>query len=110
MMCEYCGKHLLPGDTVHGIKFGTLGNDRRFKPSIQSAPTTLCGNCGNDIYRIVYGSMKTNNLTYQEIFKMLDDVRSLMKNGYKFAQGIASLPPEEQSTLKRIIAICKIKR
>ncbi len=95
---------------MHGIKYGTLGNDRRFKPALESAVTIVCGTCGTDIYRVVYGNLDNEKYTYQIIFKMLEELGALMKNGYKFAQGIASLPREEQVKLKRLIGICKIRR
>jgi hypothetical protein len=110
MICEYCGKRLMPGDSMHGIRYGKLGNDRRFKPAFDTSDTTLCASCGEKIYRIVYGNLDNENLTYPVIFKLLEELGTLMKNGYKFAQGIANLPRAEQVTLKRLVSICKIPR
>ena len=110
MMCEYCGKRMMPGDTIHGIRHGKLGNDRRFKPAYDSAETLICGSCGDKIYQIVYGNLENEKIPYPVIFNMLEELTTLMKNGYKFAQGIAQLPRAEQVTLKRLIAICKIPR
>jgi len=109
MNCEYCGKRLMLGDTIHGIKYGTL-TTTGFKAAQDSAVVVICEPCGNQIYQIIYGDLDNEKFTYPVIFKMLEELGALMKNGYKFAQGIAQLPRQEQITLKRLVSICKIPR
>jgi len=110
MKCEYCGKAMRPGDTVHGIKYGVLGSDGRFKAAIDSAPTTLCGPCGNLIYGVVYASLDTGTLAYPVIFTMYNELTTLMKNGYKLISAISKLPAREQHALRRMIESCKTCR
>jgi len=110
MKCEYCGKLMRPGDMVHGIKYGVLGSDGRFKAAVNSAPTTLCGSCGNRIYRLVYASLDEEKIAYPAIFKMYNELTTLMKNGYKLISAISKLPAKEQYALQRLITTCKEAR
>jgi len=110
MNCEYCGKVMRPGDTVHGVKYGVLGSDGRFKAAIDSAPTTLCGPCGEKVYRLVYASLDKGTLAYPVIFKMYTELTTLMKNGYKLISAISKLPAKEQYALQHLVEYCKSVR
>jgi hypothetical protein len=110
MNCEYCGKTLKQGDVIHGIKYGSLGYDGKFKAAIDSAPTTLCGPCGNQICRFVYASLDEGKIAYPVIFNMVSELTSFMKNGYKLIQMIARLPAREQHALQHMIESCKSSR
>ena len=107
--CEYCGQQLREGDTIHGIKYGTLAING-FIPAKDSAVTVICGDCGTKIYRMVYASLDPQRLPYPKIFKMYEDLTSLMKNGYKLLQAIAKLPAKEQHALRHMIESCKFAR
>lgn len=109
MKCEYCGKTMRHGDTIHGIKYGTL-TGTGFKAAGDSAVTVICGPCGDKIYRYVYSSLDTRALTYPTIMRMVTDLTSLMKNGYKLIQNIASLPASEQIALQHLVITCKESR
>jgi hypothetical protein len=110
MNCEYCNRTLHPGDTVHGIKYGVLGSDGKFKAAIDSAPSTLCGPCGNLIYGFVYASLDEGKIAYPVIFKMVNELTTLMKNGYKMIQAISQLPAKEQHALQDLVESCKSVR
>ena len=61
MRCEYCGSTLRPGETVHGIKFGTEDSHYNvFLPARDSAWTVICNDCGEKIYRLIYANLKTS--------------------------------------------------
>lgn len=107
--CEYCGKTLRPGDTVHGIKYGVLASSG-FVPVKDSAVTIICGPCGNKVYRLVYSSLDNGKLAYPVIFKLYSELTVLMKNGYKLIQAISKLPAREQLALQLLITTCKETR
>jgi len=109
MMCEYCGKRMMPGDAIHGIRYGKL-TSTGFIPARDSAVTVLCGECGNRIYRLVYASLDEGKIAYPVIFKMVTELTTLMKNGYKAIEAIAQLPAKEQKTLQHMIETCKSAR
>jgi hypothetical protein len=109
MNCEYCGKALRHGDTVHGIKYGTLASNG-FIPAKDSAVTVVCGPCGNQVYRFVYASLDERKLSYPIIFNMVNELTNLMRNGYKLIQSISKLPAREQAALKLLVATCKEAR
>lgn len=102
MKCEYCGRSLREGDTIHGIKYGTL-TSTGFKPALDSAVTVICGTCGNKVYQMVYSSLDNGTLSYPTILKMVTELTSLMKNGYKLIQHIASLPATDQRALYHLV-------
>lgn len=106
MKCEYCGRALRQGDTVHGIKYGSLAHSR-FVPAKDSAVTVICGPCGNQVYRFVYASIDEGKLAYPVIFNMVNELSGLMRNGYKLIQSISKLPAREQSALRRLVVTCK---
>ena len=106
MKCEFCGKWMRQGDIVHGIKYGTLASTG-FIPARDSAVAVLCEECGNRICRLVYASLDEGKIAYPVIFKMVTDLTTLMKNGYKVIQAISTLPAREQSALQRLISACK---
>lgn len=104
--CEYCGRQLRHGDTIHGIKYGTLTGSR-FVPAKDSAVTVICGPCGNQIYRLVYSSLNRGKLDHPAIFKLHSELVTLMKNGWKLIQAISKLPAQDQTAIQRLITICK---
>lgn len=106
MKCEYCGRTLRQGDTIHGIKYGTL-TVTGFKAPQDSAVTVICGPCGNRVYQVVYSSLDTRALSYPTIFRMVTELPPLMKNGYKLIQNIASLPSSDQRALQHLVTACK---
>uniref|UniRef100_C6E4Z1 Uncharacterized protein n=1 Tax=Geobacter sp. (strain M21) TaxID=443144 RepID=C6E4Z1_GEOSM len=106
MKCEYCGRTLRQGDTIHGIKYGVL-TGTGFKAAQDSAVTVICGPCGNRVYQMVYSSLDTRALTYPTIFRMVAELTSLMKNGYKLIQDIASLPASDQKALQHLVTSCQ---
>ncbi len=106
MKCEYCGRALREGDTIHGIKYGTL-TLTGFKAASDSAVTVICGPCGNKVYQIVYSSLDTRALSYPTMLKMVTELTSLMKNGYKLIQHIASLPATDQRALYHLVTSSK---
>jgi len=107
--CEYCGRTLRRGDTVHGIKYGTLASSG-FVPAKDSAATVICGPCGNQVYRFVYASLDEERIAYPVIFKMVSELTTLMKNGYKMIQAISKLPAREQVAIRHMIESCKSAR
>lgn len=107
--CEWCGTKLRPGDTVHGIKYGSLAHSG-FVPAKDSAVTVLCGECGNRIYRLVYASLDEGKIAYPGIFSMYTELTTLMKNGYKLVSEIAKLPAREQHALRHLVESCKSVR
>lgn len=109
MKCEYCGRALRHGDTIHGIKYGTL-TSTGFKAAQDSAVTVICGPCGEKMYHFVYASFDNRALAYPVIFKMVTELTSLMKNGYKLIQSIASLPASDQKALHHLVTTCKESR
>lgn len=109
MKCEYCGRTLRQGDIIHGLKYGTL-TATGFKAALDSAVTVICGPCGEKVYQCVYSSLDNRALAYSVIFKMVAELTSLMKNGYKVVQNIASLPAKQQIALKILISACKESR
>jgi hypothetical protein len=109
MVCEYCGKALRQGDTVHGLKFGTLARGG-FVAAMDSAEVVICDVCGEKVTRLVYASLDKGTLAYPVIFKMYTELTALMKNGYKLIQAISKLPAREQLALQRLIATCKEAR
>ncbi len=106
MKCEYCGRTLRQGDTIHGLKYGTL-TPTGFKAASDSAVTVICGPCGNKVYQIVYSSLDTRALSYPTMLKMVTELTSLMKNGYKLIQYIASLPATDQRALYHLVTSSK---
>ncbi|WP_085814901.1 hypothetical protein [Geoanaerobacter pelophilus] len=106
MKCEYCEKSIRQGDILHGIKYGTLTHNG-FKPAQDSSVTVLCGQCANQIYRLVYSSLDSGKPTYPTLLKMYDDLKASMKNGYKLIQAISKLPVQDQTAIERLITICK---
>jgi len=106
MNCEYCGKVLRVGDTIHGIKFGTL-SATGFKAAQDSAVVVICEPCGNRICNIVYSYLDQGKMPYPVIFKMVTELTSLMKNGYKLIQSIANLPSSDQKALQHLVTSCK---
>lgn len=106
MKCEYCGKALRRGDMVHGIKYGAL-TATGFMAAKDSALTVVCGPCGNQIYQLVYFTLERGKPTYPILFKMYDELKASMKNGYKLIQAMSKLPVQDQSAIQRLITICK---
>ena len=104
--CEHCGKLLRQGDTIHGIKYGTLTNTG-FMAAKDSAVSVICDDCGNKVYRFVYASLDEGKIAYPAIFKMVTDLTTLMKNGYKLIQNIAKLPASDQKALQHLVISCK---
>jgi hypothetical protein len=109
MKCEYCGRTLRQGDAVHGLRYGTL-TVTGFKAAQDSAVTVICGPCGEKTYEYVYFSLDNRALAYPTIFKMVTELTSLMKNGYKLIQSIASLPASDQRALHHLVTTCKESR
>lgn len=109
MKCEYCNRTLRQGDTVHGIKYGSLASSG-FVPAEDSAVTVICGPCGNKVYRFVYASLDEGKIAYPIIFNMVNELATFMKNGYKMIQAISKLPAREQIAIQRLIAVCKETR
>jgi len=107
--CEYCGRPLREGDTIHGIRYGTL-TSTGFKAAQDSAVTVICGECGALVDLIIYSYLDHNKLKYPVIFKMYTDLKASMENGYKMIQSIAKLPLQEQRSLQHLIAACKESR
>lgn len=106
MICEYCNRTLKPGDTVHGLKYGTLTTSG-FKAAKDSAVTVICGDCGTLLYQIVYSYLDHDKLKYPVMFKMYMELKASMDNGYKLIQNIAQLPRESQQALQHLIATSK---
>jgi hypothetical protein len=104
--CELCNKTIRLGETVQGIKYGSLVSGG-FRPAQDSAATVLCSACGEKVCRMVYASLDNRKLAYPVIFRMVTELTGLMKNGYKVIQAIAALPTKEQSALHRLIIACK---
>jgi len=104
--CEYCGRKLRVGDTIHGIKYGTLTTSG-FKAAQDSAVVVICETCGNRICNIVYGYLDEGKMAYPLIFNMYNELTSLMKNGYKLIRSIAKLPRADQLALQHLITACK---
>jgi len=73
MKCEYCGKTLRQGDTVHGLKYGSLA-DSGFIPAKDSAVTVICDPCGNQAYRFVYAALDDGKLSYPAIFSLYNEL------------------------------------
>ena len=109
MKCEYCGRKLRHGDTIHGIKYGTL-TGTGFKAAQDSAVTVICGDCGTLVYQIVYSYLDQDKLKYPVMFKMYLELKASMDNGYKLIQNIARLPRESQQALQHLITACKSSR
>lgn len=109
MKCEYCNRTLRQGDTVHGIKYGSLASSG-FVPAKESAVTVICGPCGNKTYRFVYASLDEGKIAYPVIFSMVNELTTLMKNGYKVIQAISKLPAREQIAIRHMIESCKSAR
>jgi hypothetical protein len=60
MNCEYCGRRIFNGDTVHGIRYGTADNlNKAFLPARESAWTVICELCAEKMYRQIYSSLRT---------------------------------------------------
>jgi len=55
----------------------------------------------------VYASLDTRALSYPTIFKMVTDLTSLIKNGYKLIQHVANLPASDQRALHHLVTTCK---
>lgn len=109
MNCEYCNRTLRPGDTVHGIKHGSLANSG-FIPAKDAAVTVLCNDCSKKVYSLVYASLDGGKIAYPGIFNMYNELTILMKNGYKLIQAIAKLPATEQRAIQSMIETCKSSR
>jgi hypothetical protein len=73
--CEYCGRALRQGDTIHAIKYGTL-TVTGFKASQASAVVVLCDSCGNNVSNIVYSYLDHGKLAYPVIFIMYNELTS----------------------------------
>ncbi|WP_224961836.1 hypothetical protein [Geomonas subterranea] len=106
MKCEYCGRTLREGDLVHGIKYGTL-TATGFKAAKDSAEVVICEPCGNKVYQYLYSTLDSKALAYPVIFKMVAELSSLVKNGYKLIQNISQLPAPDQQALQHLITSCK---
>ena len=106
MNCEYCGRTLRRGDTVHGLKYGSLASSG-FMPAKDSAVTVICGPCGEKVYQLVYASLDEGQIAYPVIFKMYTELTTLMKNGYKLISAISKLPAKEQQALHQLVESCK---
>jgi hypothetical protein len=106
MKCEHCGQIMRPGDIVHGIKYGTL-TSTGFQAAQDSAVVVVCEPCSQRAMEFVYSSLDTRALSYPTIFKMVIELTSLMKNGYKLIQSIASLPATDQRALHHLVTACK---
>jgi hypothetical protein len=109
MKCELCNITLRPGDTIHGINYGTL-TTTGFKAAQDSAVVVICELCGEKVYQYVYSSLDTRALSYPTIFKMVTDLASLMKNGYKLIQNIAILPASDQKAIHHLVTACKLSK
>jgi len=107
--CELCTRTLRQGDTVHGIKHGSLAHSG-FVPAKDAAVTVLCNDCSQKVYRLVYASLDTRTLAYPVIFKMYNELTTLMKNGYKLISAISKLPAKEQHALRHLVESCKSVR
>ena len=107
--CEHCGKLLRQGDTIHGIKYGTLTNTG-FMAAKDSAVSVICDDCGNKIYRFVYASLDEGKIAYPAIFKMYEELASVIKNGYKMIHSIATLPASDQRALQHLLISCNRSR
>ena len=101
--CEYCGKTLRPGDTIHGLKYGSMGHDGKFKAALDSAVTVVCGQCGNKLYGFIYASLDLDKPTYPALYRTYEELTKCLKNGYKLIQAISKLPVSDHSALQRII-------
>ena len=104
--CEYCGKTLRPGDTVHGIKYGTLAGSG-FVPAKDAAVTVICGPCGNRLCNFIYASLDQNKRTYPALFNTYEQLATVMKNGYRVIQAMSKLPASDQSAIQLLITISK---
>ena len=102
MKCEYCGITLRQGDSIHGIKYGSLAS-RGFIPAKDSAVTVICGQCGNKLYGFIYASLDLKKPTYPALYKTYEELTKCLKNGYKLIQAISKLPVSDLSALQRII-------
>jgi hypothetical protein len=69
--------------------------------------TVICGPCGNQVYRFVYASLDERRLAYPVIFNLVNELTSLMRNGYRLILSISKLPAREQAALKLLVASCK---
>jgi hypothetical protein len=107
--CEYCGRTLRQGDTIHGLRYGIL-TSTGFKAAQDSAVTVICGDCGTLVYPIVYSYLDRDKLKYPVILNIYADLKASMENGYKVIQAIAKLPMESQQALQHLIATCKSSR
>lgn len=106
MKCEYCGKTLRQGDTVHGLKYGSLVFIG-FMPAKDSAVTVMCGPCGEMVFSLVYAKHDPGKPTYPALFKIYHELTDLMRNGYKLIEGISKLPVSDQTAIQRLITVCK---
>jgi hypothetical protein len=104
--CERCGRKLRQGDIIHGIKYGTL-TSTGFKAASDSAVTVICGSCGAKAMEYVYSLLDTKALAYPTIFKMVAELSSLMKDGYRLIQNIANLPSSDQRALHHLVISCQ---
>jgi len=69
MRCEYCSKYILPGETVHGIKYGTEDKEHNiFLPAKDSAWTIICSTCGDQLCKMIYSNLATINPTIYKTF------------------------------------------
>lgn len=61
MRCELCNNSILPGEIVHGIRYGSLDQEHQlFLPNKESAITVICALCGEKIYRQIYSRLNTS--------------------------------------------------
>ena len=104
-VCECCNVTLKQGDVVHGIKYGSLAGSG-FAPAKDSAPTVICGPCGNMLLKLVYAKYESAKPTYPTMFRVYEELTSCMKNGWKVIQAISKLPASDLSALQRIISLC----
>jgi protein-arginine kinase activator protein McsA len=104
--CEYCGRTLRVGETLQGIRYGTLAASG-FKPACDCAEVIICESCGSRLSQYVYSSLDTCALPYPTIFKMVTELSSLMRNGYLLIHNIGKLPTTDQLALQHLITACK---
>ncbi|MCM0084465.1 hypothetical protein L4X63_23075 [Geomonas sp. Red32] len=106
MKCEHCGRVIREGDTIHATKYGTL-TCTGFKAAQESAVVVICEPCGARVSQYMYSTLDPRAFTYPTIFKLVTDLTTLMKNGYKLIQRIASLPVSDQRALHHLVNSCK---
>ena len=71
---------LKQGDTVHGIKYGSLAGSG-FISSKDSGVTMICGPCGNMLLKLLYVKYEQAKPSYPAMFKVYEELSSCVKNG-----------------------------